>query len=285
MFDQKQLIFASGGLSVGSLGSYVHWVNQVPLLTESEETDLATRLQKLGDLEAARKLVLSHLRFVVKIARSYVGYGLQLADLIQEGNIGLMKGVKGFNPAVGVRLVSFAVHWVRSEIHEFIIRNWRIVKIATTKAQRKLFFNIRKAAKKGSWFSNDEVTVVAEALNVSPQDVRQMEMRMSNQDVSLETPNSDDENRATQTPLHYLEDSSADPETALIETRAENQQHENLHKAIATLDPRSRTILQKRWMCEPKATLDDLSSEFGVSLERIRQLEKAAMKKIKDQLN
>ena len=211
------LALATGALSVGSLAAYIHWTSQIPMLTDEQEVTLATRLQKNNDLEAARQLVLSHLRFVVKIARSYSGYGLQLADLIQEGNIGLMKAVKRFDVTQGVRLVSFAVHWIRSEMHEFIIRNWRIVKIATTKAQRKLFFNLRKAAKKRAWFSNDEVAAVAEELNVSHQDVRQMEMRMHNHDQSLEFSADDEPNElAWQAPINYLEDKSANPENSLV---------------------------------------------------------------------
>jgi RNA polymerase sigma-32 factor len=268
------------GLSVGSLGGYIQWVNTIPLLTEDEEHTLAVKLQTENDLEAARQLVLSHLRFVVKIARAYVGYGLQQADLIQEGNIGLMKAVKRFNPAVGVRLASFAVHWIRSEIHEFVIRNWRIVKIATTKAQRKLFFNLRKAAKKRDWFSQDEVNTVAEQLKVTPDDVRQMEMRMNNYDQSLEI-SSDDEDNAWQSPIHYLEDKSENPEQHLLSSSTEHQQHHQLHDIIATLDERSQIILQKRWFAEEKATLQDLAAQFDISLERVRQLEKNAMNKIR----
>lgn len=284
--NTQTLKFATSSLSVGSLGSYVHWVNQIPLLTEDEERALAERLLKMNDLEAARKLVMSHLRFVVKIARSYAGYGLQQADLIQEGNIGLMKAVKRFNPSVGVRLVSFAVHWIRAEMHEYIIRNWRIVKIATTKAQRKLFFNLRKAAKKREWFSNDEVAAVAEQLNVSHQDVRQMEARMHHHDQSLEF-TSDDEDRDTawQAPINYLEDKSASPENALISTNFEDQQAQQLHHALTTLDERSQTIIQKRWLSETKSTLEALSEKFGVSIERIRQLEKNAMKKLRDAMS
>lgn len=279
----KPLALAIGSLSVGSLGGYIHWVNQIPLLTENEEQALAERLQKTNDLEAARQLVMSHLRFVVKIARSYTGYGLQQADLIQEGNIGLMKAVKRFDPKMGVRLVSFAVHWIRSEMHEYIIRNWRIVKIATTKAQRKLFFNLRKAAKKRAWFSDDEVATVAEALNVSHSDVRQMEMRMNNYDQSLEFSDSDDDDHslAWQAPINYLEDKNANPENNLLSTDFENQQITELHRAIQTLDSRSQTIIQNRWLNEKKITLEELSQKFNISIERVRQLEKNAMKKIR----
>src|SRR3990167_4531100 len=280
------LTLTTGTLSDSSLGGYIHWVNQIPLLSETEEQSLAEKLQKLGDLEAARQLVMSHLRFVVKIARSYSGYGLQQADLIQEGNIGLMKAVKRFDPKVGVRLVSFAVHWIRAEIHEFIIRNWRIVKIATTKAQRKLFFNLRKAAKKRDWFSNDEVAAVAEELNVSHQDVRQMEARMHHHDQSLEF-SSDDEDRDTawQAPINYLEDKSASPENSLISADFEDQQTQQLYHALTTLDERSQTIIQHRWLTDNKSTLETLSEKFGVSIERIRQLEKNAMKKLRDAMS
>ena len=252
------------------------------MLTESEERSLAEKLHQFNDLESARKLVLSHLRFVVKIARSYAGYGLQQTDLIQEGNIGLMKAVKRFDPKMGVRLVSFAVHWIRSEMHEFIIRNWRIVKIATTKAQRKLFFNLRKAAKKRAWFSDAEVALVAEELNVSPSDVRQMEMRMNNHDQSLEHVDSDDsDENAWQSPIHFLEDQSANPEMQLSSDNLEVQQSAQLHAALKSLDERSQIIIQARWLNEEKSTLQDLSKQFGVSLERIRQLEKNAMNKIR----
>ncbi|EKD77526.1 MAG: hypothetical protein ACD_42C00305G0002 [uncultured bacterium] len=282
MKNNTALFATAGALSVGSLGAYIHWVNQIPLLTETEEQALATRLQEHNDLAAARQLVLSHLRFVVKIARTYAGYGLQQADLIQEGNIGLMKAVKRFNPKVGVRLVSFAVHWIRSEMHEFIIRNWRIVKIATTKAQRKLFFNLRKAAKKRDWFSNEEVAVVAEALNVSHHDVRQMEMRLNNHDQSLEfSSDSGEEDHAWQAPINYLEDQSASPENALASTELETQQSTQLHKAIAALDKRSQIIIQRRWLNEEKSTLEELSEMFTISIERVRQIEKNAMNRIR----
>lgn len=275
------LALATSSLSVGSLGAYIHWVNQIPLLTEDEEHSLATRLKIGNDLEAARQLVLSHLRFVVKIARGYSGYGLQLADLIQEGNIGLMKAVKRFDPAIGVRLVSFAVHWVRAEMHEFIIRNWRIVKIATTKAQRKLFFNLRRASKQRGWFSDSEVATVAEELKVTHQDVRQMEMRMNNYDQSLEFSDSDDDHIAWQSPINYLEDKNANPENTLVANDFDNQQNTQLHQAIESLDERSKIIIQQRWLNDEKSTLQTLSEKFGVSLERVRQLEKNALTKMR----
>ncbi|OGT25494.1 MAG: RNA polymerase factor sigma-32 [Gammaproteobacteria bacterium RIFCSPLOWO2_02_FULL_42_14] len=280
--DQKALALATGSLSVGTLGSYIHWVNQIPLLTESEEKALAERLHQNNDLKAARELVMSHLRFVVKIARGYAGYGLQQEDLIQEGNIGLMKAVKRFNPTMGVRLVSFAVHWIRAEMHEFIIRNWRIVKIATTKAQRKLFFNIRKAAKKRGWFSDSEIAAVAEELNVSHQDVRQMEMRMSNADQSLEFfGDDDDETASLKAPIHYLEDKSANPEQQAQADNLEAFQGVELQHAMKKLDARSQTIIQERWLSEEKSTLQTLAAQFNISLERVRQLEKMALEKLR----
>src|SRR3989338_2687147 len=275
--DQKALALATGSLSVGTLGSYIHWVNQIPLLTESEEKALAERLHQNNDLKAARELVMSHLRFVVKIARGYAGYGLQQEDLIQEGNIGLMKAVKRFNPTMGVRLVSFAVHWIRAEMHEFIIRNWRIVKIATTKAQRKLFFNIRKAAKKRNWFSESEVTLLAEELNVSHKDVRQMEMRMNHHDQSLECSSDDDDNASQQAPIHYLEDKASNPENAVIAESQAITETNQIYAALASLDERSQTIIKERWLSKQKSTLETLAKQFDISLERIRQLEKNAL--------
>lgn len=282
ILDNKVLARAAGGLSVGSLGAYIHWANQIPLLTEQEEKELATRFRKQNDLKAARQLVLSHLRFVIRVARGYAGYGLLEADLIQEGSIGLMKAVKRFDPNIGVRLVSFAVHWIRAEMHEFIIRNWRIVKIATTKAQRKLFFNLRKAAKQRGWFSEDEVKTVAEALNVSHSDVRQMEARLNNHDQSFDYAASEEENdKDWQAPVNYLEDHSANPEMALESQNWEDAQHQQLRHALQSLDSRSQEIIQHRWLNENKSTLQDLSQQFGVSMERIRQLEQSAFKKMR----
>ena len=286
ILKNKALVAASGGLSVGSLGAYVHWVNQIPLLTDEEEKDLATRFHQHNDLKAARKLVLSHLRFVVKVARGYAGYGLPEADLIQEGSIGLMKAVKRFDPKIGVRLVSFAVHWIRSEIHEYIIRNWRIVKIATTKAQRKLFFNLRRASKVRGWFSDDEVNTVAEALNVTHKDVRQMEMRLNSHDQSFEHMSSDseDDDKSWQAPVNFLEDKSANPENALESDNWENDQQQKLHHAMKILDARSQDIIQQRWLNDKKSTLQDLSKKFNVSMERIRQLEQIAMEKMRNHM-
>jgi len=270
-------------LSVGSLGSYIQWVNTLPMLTLEEEQNLAHRLRDENDLTAARDLILSHLRLVVSIARGYGGYGLSQEDLIQEGNIGLMKAVKRFDPGMGVRLVSFAVHWIRAEMHEFILRNWRIVKIATTKAQRKLFFNLRKYAKKLGWFSEEEINIVANELKVSPTDVRQMEQRLlSGYDESFDTP--PDEDEAWQSPAYYLEDKTASPADVLEQNDWSLDQEDKLKDALTSLDERSRDILQRRWLDEKKATLTELAEQYQVSAERIRQLEKTAMAKIHAQL-
>lgn len=275
-----------GSLSVGSLASYIHWVNQIPTLSEQEEQELANQLRYHHDLEAARKLVLSHLRFVVRIARGYDGYGLQQADLIQEGNIGLMKAVKRFNPTLGVRLVSFAVHWIRAEIHEFVLRNWRIVKIATTKAQRKLFFNLRKASKQRGWFSNEEVNAIALELNVSQADVRQMESRLNTYDQTFDGYDNDDENTNhwNAIPINYLEDHSANPARTLEGDDWENNCQQQLYDALEQLDERSQEILKQRWLTDKKATLHELAAYYDVSAERIRQLEKNAMQKLRQQL-
>ena len=280
--NNNKLQCVSQALSAGSLGSYIHWVNQIPMLTEQEEKQLAHNLRNNNDLEAARQLVMSHLRLVVKIARGYAGYGLQQADLIQEGNIGLMKAVKRFDPERGVRLVSFAIHWIRAEIHEFIIRNWRIVKIATTKAQRKLFFNLRKMAKKRGWFSNDEVKMVAETLSVSHKDVRQMEARLNNYDESFDGCNDEEEGGSGNwaSPINYLESNTANPEQAVEQADWSNNQEALLEKAMRTLDNRSQDILHSRWLVEDKMTLHELADKYGISAERVRQLEKNAMKKL-----
>jgi len=271
-------------LSVKSLASYIYWVNQIPMLTQEEEKQLATRLHQHGDLDAARKLILAHLRFVVRVAKGYEGYGLPLSDLIQEGNIGLMKAVKRFDPKVGVRLVSFAVHWIRAEIHEFILRNWRIVKIATTKAQRKLFFNLRRASKKLGWFSEDEVQAISKELKVRPKDVRQMEARLSYYDQSLDFQAEDDEGNASWSPINFLEDQSADPETALVDEDLHQKQEALLYEALKNLDERSQEILKARWLANDKLTLHDLAKKYNVSAERIRQIESQAMKKIREHI-
>ncbi len=267
-------------LSLGSIGSYIHWTKQIPLLTPEEEYDLATRLRENNELEAARKLILSHLRFVVRIARGYDGYGLSQSDLIQEGNIGLMKAVKRFDPTKGVRLVSFAVHWIRAEIHEFVLRNWRIVKVATTKAQRKLFFNLRKASKKLGWFSEAEVQAVAEELNVSPKEVRNMETRLSAYDESFDLEDSDDEHSHLK-PAQYLEDQRYNPAQLLECDDWSSSQENKLYSALNTLDERSQDILHQRWLNQEKQTLHELADKYQVSAERIRQLEKIAMQKLK----
>ncbi|MEG3080802.1 RNA polymerase sigma factor RpoH [Halomonas sp. 5021] len=274
-----------GQLSPGNdLGGYIKAVNGIAVLSAEEERELAFRLHDEGDLEAARRLVLSHLRFVVHIARSYSGYGLAQADLIQEGNVGLMKAVKRFDPNQGVRLVSFAVHWIKAEIHEFVLRNWRIVKIATTKAQRKLFFNLRSAKKRLAWLNNDEVDAIAKDLNVKPGVVRDMEGRLSSYDAGFDASPSDDEDSAYQAPVNFLDDMAADPATQLEDSDFEEDSTRRLQLALEELDERSRDILQRRWLVEDKATLHDLADVYGVSAERIRQLEKNAMKKLRQKM-
>ncbi len=263
------------------LGSYLQAVYRVPVLSAEREHELALRLRDHEDVEAARELVVSHLRFVVKIARGYTGYGLPLSDLIQEGGIGLMKAVKRFDPDVGVRLVSFAVHWIKAEIHEFILRNWRIVKVATTKAQRKLFFNLRRSKQRLGWFSREEVESVAEDLGVSPQTVVEMESRLSGQDVSFDPASAEDED-VSWSPSAYLQaPASCDPAQALENNDWESQASGRLHLALQRLDERDRVILEQRWLSEQKATLHELADRFGVSAERIRQLEKSAIGKLK----
>ena len=265
---------------VGSLDAYVQAVSKIPVLSAEEERELATRLRRDDDLEAAGRLVMSHLRFVAHIARGYQGYGLALGDLIQEGNVGLMKAVKRFDPNVGVRLVSFAVHWIRAEIHEFILRNWRIVKVATTKAQRKLFFNLRSSKKRLGWFSHEEVQQVADDLGVRPETVLEMEARLSNQDVGFDA-GVDDEDSAYQAPAAYLQAPQADPAAALERLDWDEQGARRLHAALADLDERSRDILTQRWLTEDKTTLQELADRYQVSAERIRQLENNAIKKLR----
>lgn len=270
---------------VGSLEHYLQVVNRFPVLSAEEERDLAVRLRDQGDLDAAGRLVMSHLRFVVHVARGYSGYGLALADLVQEGNVGLMKAVKRFDPNVGVRLVSFAVHWIRAEIHEFILRNWRIVKVATTKAQRKLFFNLRSSKKRLGWFNRQEVEQVAEDLGVSPEVVMEMESRMAGQDLGFDADSDDDEDRGSYAPAAYLTAPGADPAQTVENGDWADRNVEQLHDALEELDPRSRDILSRRWLQEDaKATLQELADEYGVSAERIRQLEANALKKLKSRL-
>jgi len=264
-----------------SLEAFVQVAHSIPVLTVEEERSLAERLYYEGDLEAARQLVMSHLRFVAHVAKTYSGYGLSQADLIQEGNVGLMKAVKRFNPEVGVRLVSFAVHWIKAEMHEFILRNWRIVKVATTKAQRKLFFNLRGAKSRLAWFTNEEVEAVAKDLNVKPETVREMEGRLTSIDMGFDAGVDDDDDSAFKAPVHYLEDHSMDPSTLLERSNWKENSNQQLAGALEQLDERSQDILRQRWLSEDKATLHDLAGKYGVSAERIRQLEKNAMKKIK----
>ena len=267
-----------------NLDAYVQSVQSVPVLSAEEEKALAERLYFDGDVEAARQLVMAHLRFVVHIAKSYNGYGLPQGDLIQEGNVGLMKAVKRFDPTVGVRLVSFAVHWIKAEIHEYVLRNWRIVKVATTKAQRKLFFNLRSQKKRLGWLNSDEINAIADDLGVNASDVREMEGRLGAYDASFDAPVDADDDDAAQAPVFYLEDKSADP-AALLEKDDWDSNHSlRLHAALKQLDERSQDILQKRWFDEDKATLHELAEKYGVSAERIRQLEKNAMKKVKAQI-
>ncbi len=265
----------------GSLEAYISRINAIPVLSAEQERELATRLHRNNDLEAARQLVISHLRFVVHIARGYRGYGLPEADLIQEGNIGLMKAVKRFNPEVGVRLVSFAVHWIRAEIHEYILRNWRIAKIATTKAQRKLFFNLRSSKKRLGWFNREEIDAVARDLGVSPQSVVEMEQRMSSQDTSFDMREDEDSEAGSRAPAAWLRDLRPGPAQEVEQLESEIFSSEQLQQALSTLDERSRDIIQQRWLNEQKATLHQLADKYQVSAERIRQLEKGALRKLK----
>jgi RNA polymerase sigma-32 factor len=265
----------------GSLDAYIQEVNKIPVLTLEEEQDLARRFHEDGDIEGARRMVLAHLRFVVHVAKGYTGYGLALGDLIQEGNIGLMKAVKRFDPDHGVRLVSFAVHWIRAEMHEFILRNWRIVKVATTKAQRKLFFNLRKSKKRLGWLSYDEVRTVARDLGVKPEVVLEMESRLSGQDVGFDLPPNADDEVPYVAPVAYLVNSSNDPQT---ETEsADWTAHNNtlLYAGIDELDDRSQDIIRSRWLQEDKMTLQELADRYGISAERIRQLEANALRKMR----
>jgi len=265
------------------LASYIQVVNTMPVLSAEQEQALARRYHDEDDLDAARELILSHLRYVVRVARGFTGYGLPLADLVQEGNIGLMKAVKHFDPDRGVRLVSFAVHWIRAEIYDFILRNWRIVKVATTKAQRKLFFNLRKAKNHLGWLSQDEVKTIAEDLNVPEQTVQEMESRLANYDVAFDGAQ-DDDDEFTASPAAYLPDMRYNPERLTTAADDDVSQREQLDQALRDLDPRSRDIVQRRWLAEDKPTLHDLAAEYGVSPERIRQIEKKALEKMKGTL-
>ncbi|MBV1881055.1 MAG: RNA polymerase sigma factor RpoH [Pseudomonadales bacterium] len=265
-----------------NLEAYMHTVNSVAVLTAEEERALTERLFYEGDVDAARQLVLAHLRFVVHVAKSYSGYGLARADLIQEGNVGLMKAVKRFDPSVGVRLVSFAVHWIKAEIHEFVLRNWRVVKIATTKAQRKLFFNLRSRKKRLGWMNTEEINAIAKDLGVPVKDVREMEGRLAAHDAAFDGPmDSDEESSAIHTPAYYLEDKDVNPATLYESNNTQESHSAQLHGALSDLDHRSRDILSQRWLADKKATLHELADKYGVSAERIRQLEQNAMKKIR----
>ncbi len=266
---------------VGSLDAYIGAVHRIPMLSSEDEQDLAREFRERGNLEAAKALVMAHLRFVVHVARGYSGYGLPLGDLVQEGNIGLMKAVKRFDPDMGVRLVSFAVHWIRAEMHEYILRNWRIVKVATTKAQRKLFFNLRKSKKRLGWLNAEEVRAVAKDLGVPEATVLEMEARMSNYDVAFDAP-ADADDDAPPAPALYLEDHGADPYRTVAEADQEGRDLDSLQHALTRLDARAQDIIRRRWLdADSKITLQELADEYGVSAERIRQIESAALKKMR----
>ena len=274
---KRDLILAG---PLGSLDAYIQAAGSVPSLTVEEEQELAIRLREDGDLDAARQLVVAHLRFVVHIASGYQGYGLPMADLIQEGNVGLMKAVKRFDPSVGVRLVTFAVHWIRAEIHEFILRNWRLVKVATTKAQRKLFFNLRKLKKRLGWMSPDEQQAVASYLGVKPEEVAEMEIRLAGQDLAFDPPEQDGDEQAY-SPSQYLPSSDVDPATELEDADTMERASEQLAEALEGLDERSREIITARRLTEKKTTLHELARRYGVSAERIRQIENIALKQLR----
>ena len=263
---------------LGSLDQYIAQVTAIPVLSAEEEQALAMRLRDENDLDAARALVVANLRFVVHIARGYMGYGLPLGDLVQEGNVGLMKAVRRFDPNVGVRLVSFAVHWIRAEIHEFVLKNWRIVKVATTKAQRKLFFNLRKAKVRLGWLSADETRAIAEDLGVTPADVTEMEQRLSGADLSFDPQPTDEDDYS---PSAYLPSPDDDPAMAIERADWAESSQASLMEALTALDPRSRNIVERRWLSEEKSTLHELAAEYGVSAERIRQIEAAAIARMR----
>jgi len=263
----------------GSIDAYAQIINEIPVLSADEEKALARRYHESDDIDAVRQLILSNLRFVVHVARSYSGYGLPQADLIQEGNVGLMKAVKRFDPEVGVRLVTFAVHWIKAEIHEFVLRNWRIVKVATTKAQRKLFFNLRKSKKRLGWFSKEEANAVANDLGVEPAEVLRMESRLNAKDMTFDAPVGDDDSYS---PSMFLEADSRDPAEQAEADNWQDIQSRKLKTALGTLDERSQDILQKRWLSEDKSTLHELAGKYGISAERIRQLENNAIKKLQN---
>ena len=268
-----------------NLEAYLSSVQNIAILTPEEEKRLAEDLYYRNDLEAARQLVMAHLRFVVHIARGYSGYGLPQADLIQEGNVGLMKAVRKFNPEVGVRLISFAVHWIKSEMHEYIIKNWKIVKVATTKAQRKLFFNLRSQKKELNWLSDDEIKTISDELGVDEKSIKEMESRLSSKDMSFDPPSEANDDEASFSPSGFLADESKDPAELIEREDSEEYSHELLHEAMSALDPRSKEILIDRWLQDQKLTLHELADKYGVSAERIRQIEKAAMEKVKSYIS
>jgi RNA polymerase sigma-32 factor len=268
-----------------NLEAYLSSVQNIAILTPEEEKRLAEDLYYKNDLEAARQLVMAHLRFVVHIARGYSGYGLPQADLIQEGNVGLMKAVRKFNPEVGVRLISFAVHWIKSEMHEYIIKNWKIVKVATTKAQRKLFFNLRSQKKELNWLTDEEIKTISNELGVDEKSVKEMESRLSSSDMSFDPPTEASDDEASFTPSGFLADETKDPADLIEKENSDEYSHELLHKALSALDPRSKEILIDRWLQDQKLTLHELADKYGVSAERIRQIEKAAMEKVKSYIS
>lgn len=274
-------------MPVGSIDAYIYSVNQIPMLTAEEERDCAQRFQDAGDVEGARSLVLAHLRYVVRVARGYSGYGLPLSDLIQEGNVGLMKAVKRFDPKIGVRLVSFAVHWIKSEIHEYVLQNWRIVKVATTKSQRKLFFNLRQMKKRLGWMDTEEVDAVANDLGVTREEVLVMEQRLNAMDAPFDGDDADDdEGTYNAAPARYLQAANSDPAQLYEQDHSGEQSREKLHLALTSLDERSQDILQQRWLLDDKAvTLHALADKYGVSAERVRQLEKNALKKLREHMD
>lgn len=268
-----------------SLEAYIHFANSVPMLSAEEERELAERLRQKNDIEAAQKLILSHLRFVIKIARSLSGYGLAMSDLIQEGNIGLMKAVKRFNPTIGVRLVTFAVHWIKAEMHDFIIRNWRVVKIATTKSQRKLFFNLRSSKERLGWFSEEEIQEVAKTLNVKPSEVIEMERRMNAYDMAFDAPDESGDEPQAFSPEHFLTSSELTPEQAAVEDQLEINQQEALERALEQLSDRDLDIIKSRWLTDKKATLHELADKYNISAERVRQVEANALKLLKREMD
>jgi RNA polymerase sigma-32 factor len=277
----KSLQLADIRLPVGSIEAYLHYINQIPMLTQEEELALANKVHHEQDLEAAKRMIMAHLRYVARVAKGYLGYGLPLADLIQEGNIGLMKAVRRFNPQMGVRLVTFAMHWIKAEIHEYILKNWRIVKVATTKAQRKLFFNLRSMKKSLGWMTQQEVGDIAKDLGVKPETVREMELRLANSDTAFDAHDSDDD-EFNFSPAGYLEDHRYNPADQMEKADWASQAGDTIYQALDQLDERSQDIIRARWLDDNKLTLQDLADKYGVSAERVRQLEKNAMSKLRE---